>query len=621
MTTHHLTRGATVHKNGTGFAVWAPHADTLDVVLPADGGFGSVHRMHEESSGTFAVDIPDAGVGTDYVYRLNGSADRPDPVSRHQPHGVHGASRIVDPHAFRWTDKAWRGIPRADLILYELHVGTFTPSGTFAGVIERLPYLKDLGITAIELMPVAQFPGTRNWGYDGVHPYAPQDSYGGPNGLKEMVNAAHKTGLAVILDVVYNHLGPEGNYLADFGPYFTDRYHTPWGSAVNFDGRDSDDVRRYFIDNACYWISEYHLDGLRLDAVHAIYDFSAYHILKEITDRVHAAAAALKRTVHVIAESDLNDPKLLRSVMGGGFAMDAQWSDDFHHAVHAKLTGERVGYYVDFGSTTDVATALQDRYVLSGGYSQFRGRRHGARADDIPLDRFIVFIQNHDQVGNRAAGERITHLISEEAVKLAAALCLLSPYIPLIFMGEEFGATEPFLYFVSHGDADLNRAVQEGRRREFAAFGWQDRVPDPVAEQTFTASRLDWDTPRSPEQERLAGVYRDLLRLRRSEPSLKPGAAGVRVEHDAHEEWIIISYAAAAAPPLMAAFNLSRDAQCPRSAGAEGRWQRVFTTSDPDHVPEFVEARADKPWRVLLAPLTGVLYRCDGARNVRRITS
>ncbi|MGH7823102.1 MAG: malto-oligosyltrehalose trehalohydrolase, partial [Candidatus Binatia bacterium] len=363
-------------------------------------------------------------------------------------------SRIVDPGAFRWSDDAWRGVELGGLVFYELHVGTFSGAGSFDGVLERLGDLASLGITAIELMPVAEFPGTRNWGYDGVHPYAPHDAYGGPEGLKRLVDAAHRAGLAVVLDVVYNHLGPEGNYLAEFGPYFTDRYATPWGDAVNFDGADSDEVRRYFLDNALYWVSEFHLDGLRLDAVHAIYDFSARHILEEIADAVHALAACLGRNLHVIAESDLNDPRLVRPREQGGFALDAQWNDDFHHAVHTALTGERIGYYADFAGIDPVAKVLKDRFALDGRYSRFRRRRHGREARDLSPARFVVFTQNHDHVGNRPRGERLASLVPFEKQKLAAALLLISPYLPLVFMGEEYAESRPFLYFVSHGDPD-----------------------------------------------------------------------------------------------------------------------------------------------------------------------
>lgn len=614
-----LTHGATPHRDGTRFQVWAPHVETIDVVLRS-GDPESAHPLRAARDGTFVGEVAEAGPGTEYMYRLNGTTDRPDPVSRCQPQGVHGPSRVVDPAAFDWTDHGWRGVGRADLIVYELHVGTFSPAGNFAGVIGRLPYLRDLGVTAIELMPVAQFPGTRNWGYDGVHPFAPQDSYGGPEGLRHLVDAAHASGLAVILDVVYNHLGPEGNYLAEFGPYFTDRYHTPWGSAVNFDGPDSDEVRRYFVDNARYWVSEFHIDGLRLDAVHAIYDFSARHILRDITAGVHEIAAVLDRAVHVIAESDLNDPRLVRPLSRGGFAMDAQWCDDFHHAVHAKLTGERAGYYGDFGSAADVAKALADRYVLDGRYSSYRRRRHGAPAGDVPADRFIVFIQNHDQVGNRAAGERLGQLTPFTATKLAAALVLLAPFIPLLFMGEEWGATEPFLYFVSHGDTDLNRAVREGRRREFASFGWEDRVPDPVSERTFNRSRLNWEGARSAEQETLLQMYRDLIRIRRSEPALRPGAAGCRIESDARQEWITLAYAAADADPLVVAFNLSDEPRCPAATVVEGRWRLLFTTAQEGKPSDLVEANpSDAPWRVRLAPMTAALYRREAADTQRGV--
>ncbi|MGD8869087.1 MAG: malto-oligosyltrehalose trehalohydrolase, partial [Gemmatimonadales bacterium] len=399
-----LERGVTLTQDGSArFSVWAPRVGQTTLVLNRDSAT-SEHPMTRGEDGVHTVRVSDVPVGSDYLFRLDGARDRPDPVSRCQAAGVHGPSRVVDPMAFAWTDTSWVGLELDALILFELHPGTFTPAGTFDGTVERLGYLRELGITAIQLMPVAQFPGRRNWGYDGVYPYAPQMSYGGPEGLKRLIDAAHRAGLGVYLDVVYNHLGPEGNYLDEFGPYFTDRYGTPWGRAINFDGPDSDEVRRYFIDNALYWMSEYHIDGLRLDAVHAIFDFSARHILEEIASAVHAEAELLGRRVHVISESDLNDPRLVRPRRLGGYELDGTWSDDFHHAIHATLTGERHGYYVDFGGIEQVAKAYRARFVLDGTYSRYRRRRHGAPADDVPADRFIVFVQNHDQVGNRARG-------------------------------------------------------------------------------------------------------------------------------------------------------------------------------------------------------------------------
>jgi maltooligosyltrehalose trehalohydrolase len=358
-------------------------------------------------------------------------------------------------------------------------VGTFTPEGTFEAIIPHLDELRELGITAVELMPVAQFPGTRNWGYDGVYPFAVQNSYGGPEGLKRLVNACHGRGIAVVLDVVYNHLGPEGNYLWDFGPYFTDRYKTPWGSAINFDGPHSDPVRRLFIENALYWVTEFRMDGLRIDAVHGILDFSAYPFLEELASAVHEKAERLNRRVYVIAESDLNDTRVIRSRELGGYGLDAQWNDDFHHALHTLLTEDQTGYYQDFGRLGDLVKAFREGFVCSGQYSSYRRRRHGNSSRDIPAGCFVVFAQNHDQVGNRMRGERLSQLVCRERMKLAAGVVFLSPFIPLLFMGEEYGETAPFPYFISHSDADLVEAVRRGRREEFAAFGWSQEPPDP----------------------------------------------------------------------------------------------------------------------------------------------
>ncbi|MBX6333569.1 MAG: malto-oligosyltrehalose trehalohydrolase, partial [Gemmatimonadaceae bacterium] len=486
-----LERGATVLADGTTrFAVWAPRATRVDVVITAGPSAGR-HALAAHAGGVFEGVVPGAGAGTDYAYSLDGGPPRPDPMSRWQPHGVHGPSRVVDPRTFTWTDAGWTGIAMPDYVFYELHVGTFTAAGTFDAVIPHLAELAALGVTAIELMPVAQFPGTRNWGYDGVHPFAAQNSYGGPEGLARLVDAAHAHGLAVALDVVYNHLGPEGNYLGEFGPYFTDTYHTPWGAAVNFDGPGSDEVRRYVIDNALSWVTDFHVDALRLDAVHGIFDASAEHILAELAARVHAQGARLGRRIQVIAESDLNDPRLVRPRARGGYALDAQWSDDFHHAVHVALTGERRGYYAGFHGARDVAAALERRFVYEGQYAPHRDRRHGASATDVPADRFVIAIQNHDQVGNRARGERLASLVPFASLELAASLLLLAPYVPLLFMGEEYGETHPFQYFVSHTDPALVEAVRRGREAELESFAWEGPIPDPGAEATFTRSVLD----------------------------------------------------------------------------------------------------------------------------------
>jgi maltooligosyltrehalose trehalohydrolase len=400
-------------------------------------------------------------------------------------------------------------------------VGTFTPDGTFPAIIPHLHDLKNLGITAIELMPVAQFPGSRNWGYDGTYPFAVQNSYGGCEGLKRLVNRCHQAGLAVVLDVVYNHLGPEGNYLADFGPYFTDRYRGPWGSPINFDGPYSDEVRRYFIENALYWVTEFHIDALRIDAVHSLLDFSAQPFLQELALAVQEEARRLNRQVHLIPESDLNDTRLVRSRDLGGFGLDAQWNDDFHHALHTLLTGEDTGYYQDFGKLEHLVKSFRQGFVYTGEYSAYRRRRHGNSSGSISAERFVVFAQNHDQVGNRAQSERLAELVTFEAQKLAAGVVLLSPFIPLLFMGEEYGEIAPFHYFVSHSDPDLVEAVRRGRKNEFAAFGWQGEPPDPQDETTFLRSKLNHDLRSKGQHRILYEFYRELIRLRKESPVLR----------------------------------------------------------------------------------------------------
>ncbi len=514
-----LDIGATpLPDRSTRFRVWAPCVREIAVTFPDQDRAPT--PLSPEGSGYFIGSVDDVGDGDRYRYLLNDSIERPDPVSRYQPEGVHGPSQVVNPDRYQWNDQGWRGIPLEQHIIYELHVGTISPQGTFDGVITLLDYLCDLGITSVQLMPVAQFPGDRNWGYDGTFPFAPQNSYGGPDGLKRLIDACHARGLAVILDVVYNHLGPEGNYLHAFGPYFTDRYRTPWGDAVNFDGPDSDPVRHYFISNALHWISEYHIDALRLDAVHGIYDFSAHHILQELNGAVHSLASAIGRRVHVIAESDLNDVRLINPPGQGGYGLDAQWNDDFHHALRALLTGDQSGYYRDFGQFSDLAKAFQEGFVLSGGYSSYRKRRHGSSSAEIPPGQLIVFSQNHDQIGNRMRGERLDEHLSAKQLMLAAATVLLSPYIPLLFMGEEYAESAPFPYFVSHGDADLVEGVRRGRLEEFAAFGNQGAPPDPQAEATFLSAKVNQEHRQRREQRVIFDFYRELIALRKECPSL-----------------------------------------------------------------------------------------------------
>ncbi|MBI2908934.1 MAG: malto-oligosyltrehalose trehalohydrolase [Chloroflexi bacterium] len=505
--------GATYLGNGCSeFLLWAPQAQSVELHLLSPKE--RLAAMAPLKFGYHTCQV-EASPGSSYVFRLNGKQERPDPASRFQPEGVHGPSQVVDPH-FAWDDGCWFGLPLRCYIIYEIHVGTFTAQGTFDAIIPRLQYLKDLGITAVELMPVAQFPGGRNWGYDGVYPFAVQGSYGGPQGLKKLVNACHRKGLAVVLDVVYNHLGPEGNYLADFGPYFTDGYRIAWGPAINFDGPQSDEVRRFFIENALYWLTEFHFDALRIDAIHGIRDFSAQPFLAELATAVRREAERLNRRLHLFAESDLNDARAMRSQELGGYGLDAQWNDDFHHAIHALLTGEQAGYYQDFGRLEDVVKAFTEGFVYSGGYSAYRQRRHGNSSRDVPASRFVVFAQNHDQVGNRKLGERLSTLVPFQGLKMAAGLVLLSPFIPLLFMGEEYGETTPFLYFVSHTDPGLAEAVRKGREEESAGFAWEGGIPDPNDEKTFHDSRLRRELRRRKQGRVLAAFYRELLQLRKS---------------------------------------------------------------------------------------------------------
>jgi maltooligosyltrehalose trehalohydrolase len=501
--------------------LWAPRAEKVDLILLA-GERRHSFPMTRGERGHFECIVPDVREGQRYFYRLDGGPERPDPASLWQPDGVHGPSAVLRPDGFRWTDQDWPGVRREDLVFYELHVGTFTPEGTFEAVIPRLSSLRALGVTALELMPVGQFPGTRNWGYDGVFLGAVQNSYGGPHGLQRLIDAAHADGLAVFLDVIYNHLGPEGNYLADFGPYFTDRYRTAWGPALNYDGPGSDAVRAFVLDNVRLWLEDYHADGLRLDAVHAIYDASARPILRAIKETADCVARNLaRRPVHIVAESDLNDPRLLWSPERSGLGLDAQWSDDFHHAVHAYLTGERQGYYADFGAAQQVAEVLRQPFLYAGTYSAYRDRTHGAPADDLSGDRFVIDIQTHDQVGNRARGDRLSVLLSPPQQRLAASLLLLAPHLPLLFMGEEYGEETPFPFFCSFDNPTLVQAVRDGRQREFAAFAWQGEVPDPHTEATFAAARLSWSWPPQTHRAGLRRLYADLLAARRLWPALR----------------------------------------------------------------------------------------------------
>jgi maltooligosyltrehalose trehalohydrolase len=519
------------------FRVWAPLAQNVEIQMD-----NLRLPMLAEKDGWWFVELRAEPVHGDYGYYLDGAGPFPDPRSLWQPTGVQGLSRTFDHRSFHWTDAGWNAPPLPQAVIYELHVGTFTPEGTFDGVIDKLDYLRGLGVTHVEIMPVNEFSGRRGWGYDGVDFFAPHHVYGGPEGLKRLVDACHARQLAAILDVVYNHAGPVGNYLGRFGPYFSRRYTSAWGEPFNFDGAESGEVRRFFCDNALMWLRDYHFDGLRLDAVHGIVDTSAAPFLEQLGDEVRQLARELNRPLVLIPESDLNDPRLLWNQERGGFALDAQWSDDFHHALHTVLTGERQGYYADFGSLADLAKALRGAFVYDGRFSTHRRRSHGRPPHDLEGDRFLGYMQNHDQIGNRAKGERSTRLMSTGRLKMAAALVLTSPFIPLLFQGEEWGATTPFLYFTDHKDPALAEAVRQGRQREFAAMGWDpEEVPDPQARESFERSKLDWSEPSHPTHMDMLAWHRRLLELRRVESSLTDGRLdGVQVHYDESKRWLVV---------------------------------------------------------------------------------
>jgi maltooligosyltrehalose trehalohydrolase len=495
--------------------VWAPAARRVALVLGAE-----TVEMSPSAGGWWTAVVESAGPGTRYAFRVDGGPPRPDPRSPSQPEGVHGPSEVVSHGAFAWRDSRWRGLPLPGSILYELHVGTFTPEGTFGSAALRLDHLVRLGVDAVELLPVAEFPGGRGWGYDTAALFAPHHAYGGPEGLKLLIDECHHRGLGVVMDVVYNHLGPSGNYLPEFGPYFTDRNHTEWGSAVNFDGPESEEVRRFVIDNALMWLHDYHCDGLRIDAAHAIADASPLHILEELATEVEALACHLRKPLFLIAESDLNDPRLVASRDRGGLGLNAAWADDWHHAVHSVLTGERKGYYADYGTMSDVGKALGQAWVYDGQWSSYRRRRRGRRPLGLLGHQFVVSTQNHDQIGNRAQGERLSQLTTTGRLKVAAALLLTGPFVPLLFQGEEWGDTNPFQYFADFDDPELRDAVTEGRRREFAGFGWSpEDIPDPTDPGTFERSKLDWDELSKPPHAEILAWYLQLIALRRADPA------------------------------------------------------------------------------------------------------
>ena len=568
---------ALLQDGSCAFRLWAPAADQVSVEIYHPDT--RILPLTRTSDGYWQGVFHNVSAGTRYCYSLDGRSVFPDPASRSQPDGVHAASEVIS-QAFKWTDSGWHGMPVEEYVLYELHIGSFTPEGTFDSAVDQFAYLRELGVTAIEVMPVAQFPGTRNWGYDGVYPFAVQNSYGGVNGFKRFVDAAHRLGLAVVLDVVYNHLGPEGNYLGQFGPYFTTRYQTPWGQAINFDGPDSQAVRDYFIENALYWVRDFHIDGLRLDAVHAIHDSSSTHILTEIAAAVHRFATESGRNVTVIAESDLNEARIVRSGEVGGYGLDAQWSDDFHHALHTVLTGERSGYYEDFSGIEDLAKALSSGFVYSGQYSQHRGRCHGTDCTDIPGRAFVVCAQNHDQIGNRMLGERLSHLVRYDELKLAAGILLLSPFVPLLFMGQEYGERAPFLYFVSHSDPGLIQAVREGRKREFASFAWRGEVPDAQDEATFRRSTLNPSLREDGWHAALLHWYKQLLRMRREVPALSNLNRELSAVNLCCSGRTILLKRWTDDEELVAVFHLGTEPELLRAPAATTVWRKLLDSAD-----------------------------------------
>ncbi len=604
--------GATALEDGrTRFLVWAPDADAVALRLDPthsrlrDDSDDPAHpnrhangvRSLERDGSYWSITVDGVEHGDRYRYVVDGD-ELADPASRWQPDGVHGPSAVVDESVFRWHDDDWRGVELADTVLYELHVGTFTAEGTFDAAIRHLPRLHLLGITTIEVMPVAAFPGTRNWGYDGVFPFAVQHSYGGPDGLARFVDVAHRFGLAVVLDVVYNHLGPEGNILGRFGPYFTDAHRTPWGDAVNVAGAGSDHVRRYFIENAVSWIRDFHLDGVRLDAVHAIVDPTPIPFVQELTAAVHASARAARRTALVTIESSANDPRIVRSTTDHGWGCDAVWNDDFHHALRVALTGDRHEYYANYSGADDIAKAWDQRWVYSGQYSPGFDRRHGAPANDIDHRRLIVFDTNHDHVGNTPAGARLLADASpaDPRHRLAAAAILLAPFTPMLFMGEEYGETAPFPYFIDHGDSDLVEAVRAGRQEEFSGADWSGGVADPADPATFEQATLDVTlTEHEPHRSRLA-MYTELLRVRREHPVLTDPAAQQHVSIVGNAMFVVRSIPTATASLV---FNFSGE---PVEHPAPDRSDAiVFDTEDPRWRGAGSELATIAPWSARLS--------------------
>lgn len=573
----------TIGVNFTGYneaevRLWAPLADKIELVLIKN------HKkigLHKENFGYWKTVTNELKPGDAYKFVIDGNKELPDPASLYQPHGVHEASVAIELKDFYWKDNGWKNIELEDYILYELHTGTFTPEGTFEGIGKKLDYLKSLGINAIEIMPVAQFPGVRNWGYDGVYPFAVQSSYGGAKGLQQLVNSCHQKEIAVVLDVVYNHMGPEGNYLGAYGPYFTEKYKTPWGGAINFDDSWCDGVRNYFIENALMWFRDFHIDALRLDAVHAIKDFSPVHILQEIKGQVDKLMETTGRRHYLITELDLNDTRFINPIAKGGYGMDAQWIDEFHHALRVTAGGETTGYYSDFDGIGHLAKAYRDAYVYNGQFSPHRKKFFGTRAEENDGKQFIVFSQNHDQVGNRMLGERTGQLVSFEMQKLLAGAVLVSPYLPMLFMGEEWSEPNPFLYFVSHTDPQLAEAVRKGRKEEFAAFHAEGEAPDPMAEETFENSKLQWHLLTEGNHQTLFRYYQALIKLRKSHPVLRTlNRKTLRAEENTETQTLVL-HRWQDEKHLLIFMNFSPMEQSILYTHSGMEWKLLFDSADP----------------------------------------
>jgi maltooligosyltrehalose trehalohydrolase len=600
-------RSVGVNFNNDGLAevvLWAPLAKSASLSIKG----GKELPLQQEHKGYWGLITHDLEPGATYGFIIDGEKALPDPASLSQPEGVHGLSVATKIQNFNWTDKDWNNIDLESFIIYELHIGTFTTEGTLAAIEEKLDYLVELGITAIELMPVAQFPGDRNWGYDGVFPFAVQNSYGGPEALQKLVNACHEKGLAVILDVVYNHLGPEGNYLGSYGPYFTEKYKTPWGGALNFDDAWCDGVREYFIDNVMMWFRDFHIDALRMDAVHAIKDFSAKHILQEIKEYVDRWMQATDCRHYLIIEFDLNDTRFIKPRDEGGFGIDGQWVDEFHHALRVTAGQKRDGYYADFNGIEHLAKAYRDAYVYDGHYSEERHKTFGVKTTGREGKQFVVFSQNHDHVGNRMLGERTSTLVSFEMQKLMAAAVMLSPYVPLLFMGEEYSEPHPFLYFVSHTDPELVEAVRKGRKAEFSGFQSEGEAPDPQAEETFENSKLQWDLIKSEPHQVMFNYYKALIELRKTNAVLKnPNRNSLQAAVNEPQKVLILKRSAEGRQ-LICLLNFSDQTETITQSELTGSWQKLFDSAStvwngPADAPEIINSE-----NITLQPQSVIIY-------------